>query len=249
MSAKDKFHDDSDLDQLAHDLDLDMDAPIGATFAAALREQGGEVDLSHEEDIDLGLDDDGFLASHDLGYDEEETTEFDSSEATHEQDAADLSHEATTHEDPHAEQPAMPPPVSSFADHTDEHEAEDDSPPFHSEDVVASDSEAAGQGLGYDYSFGSSHSGGDRADSAHHDPRLLHAHPAARADADDHQGSPHEERDHGGVRRRRAGRDRSLRQRDDAQPAGPRRLRRTRASCWRIWMRWPSIAMKMSASS
>ena len=174
MSAKDKFHDDSDLDQLAHDLDLDMDAPIGATFAAALREQGGDVELSHEEDIDLELDDDGFMAPDDLGHDEEEITEFDSSEATHEQDAADLSHEAMTHDDPHAEkpammmdsiEPAMPPlPASSFADHTDEHEAEDedDSPPFHSDDVAASDSEAAGQGLGYDYSFGSSDSGGDR---------------------------------------------------------------------------------------
>jgi hypothetical protein len=35
--SRDKFDDDSDLDQLAHDLDLDMDAPLGASFAAALR--------------------------------------------------------------------------------------------------------------------------------------------------------------------------------------------------------------------
>ena len=53
---RDKFDDDSDLDQLAHDLDLDMDAPIGATFAAALRGQDsskpafGELDFNPEDD-------------------------------------------------------------------------------------------------------------------------------------------------------------------------------------------------------
>ena len=34
---RDKFE-DGDLDELVHDFDLDMDAPLGATFAAALRD-------------------------------------------------------------------------------------------------------------------------------------------------------------------------------------------------------------------
>ena len=41
--SRDKFDDDSDLDQLAHDLDLDMDAPLGASFAAALRGPDGKT--------------------------------------------------------------------------------------------------------------------------------------------------------------------------------------------------------------
>jgi hypothetical protein len=57
--SRDKFDDDSDLDQLAHDLDLDMDAPIGATFAAALR--GQDEKGSVFEEADFGLDDDGFM--------------------------------------------------------------------------------------------------------------------------------------------------------------------------------------------
>src|ERR1700759_2801407 len=60
--SRDKFHDDSDLDQLAHDLDLDRDAPIGTTFAAALRDQGVDLDLTPEEDLDLALDADAFIA-------------------------------------------------------------------------------------------------------------------------------------------------------------------------------------------
>lgn len=57
--SRDKFDDDSDLDQLAHDLDLDMDAPLGASFAAALRGKDDKT-VSFEE-ADFGLDDDGFM--------------------------------------------------------------------------------------------------------------------------------------------------------------------------------------------
>ncbi len=60
--SRDKFHNDGELDQLAHDLDLDMDAPIGATFAAALRDKGGDVATADDEGFDL--DDDGFVTPH-----------------------------------------------------------------------------------------------------------------------------------------------------------------------------------------
>ena len=40
---RDKF-DDGDLDELVHDFDLDMDAPLGASFAAALR--SGEEEMT-----------------------------------------------------------------------------------------------------------------------------------------------------------------------------------------------------------
>ena len=59
--SRDKFDDDSDLDQLAHDLDLDMDAPIGATFAAALRGQADESSIFKEPEPEFGLYDDDFL--------------------------------------------------------------------------------------------------------------------------------------------------------------------------------------------
>ncbi|MBI1361950.1 MAG: AAA family ATPase [Alphaproteobacteria bacterium] len=170
MSAKDKFHDDSDLDQLAHDLDLDMDAPIGATFAAALREQGSEVELAHEEDIDLAIDDDGFLLPHDLSENDGDTATFESSEAEHAHASMEPADDDEMHDFAHLEEaervtksaklPVSPPHEAQFADHADE--AEQESPPYQHEDMAAADSEAAGQGLGFDYSFGSSDSGGDR---------------------------------------------------------------------------------------
>lgn len=55
---RDRFDVDGELEQLAQDLDLDMDAPIGATFAAALR--GTDVPAEFEE-ADYGLDDEGFM--------------------------------------------------------------------------------------------------------------------------------------------------------------------------------------------
>src|SRR5262245_11382874 len=56
--SKDRF-DDGELDQLAQDLDLDMDAPIGQTFAAALRDKGGALPPLEDE---FSLDDDGFTS-------------------------------------------------------------------------------------------------------------------------------------------------------------------------------------------
>jgi len=153
--SRDKFDDDGDLDQLAHDLDLDMDAPLGATFAAALRDQDDDL----EDDGEFGLDDDGFVTP-----------------------AAPKA----VIMPPSFSEPAAPPPAATYAFEADEaldeeyvHEpmtplaapvfqaqaapAAIELPPVQDEHYSEPEAEPAGQGLGYDYSFGGSHAGGDRA--------------------------------------------------------------------------------------
>jgi pilus assembly protein CpaE len=188
MSAKDRFHDDSDLDQLAHDLDLDMDAPIGATFAAALRDQGVDLDLSPEQDADLELDDDGFLTPHmvDADGDIGDSIDFDladtlgsrdpaalpqkqaiaygsAAEPEHAEPEAEVEAEADVYveQEPELAAPRSGPPQPSFSAHFDPPAAEEETPPFHEEEVEADD-QPAGQGLGFDYAFESSDTGGDR---------------------------------------------------------------------------------------
>jgi pilus assembly protein CpaE len=191
MSAKDRFHDDSDLDQLAHDLDLDMDAPIGATFAAALRDQGVDLDLSPEQDSDIALDDDGFLTPHasdadiDLDIDADGDIGFDLGDTLSSRDPAALPHKQAisygsasgaefdepepatdAHIEPEAE-PESPASGSSrpnFSTHFDPPADAEETPPFHEEKAEdeAIDSQPAGQGLGFDYAFESSDAGGDR---------------------------------------------------------------------------------------
>jgi pilus assembly protein CpaE len=185
MSAKDRFHDDSDLDQLAHDLDLDMDAPIGATFAAALRDQGVALDLSPEQDADLELDDDGFLTPHaaDADGDMGDSISFDLADTLSSRDPDALPHkqaisygsaaEPEQYAEPEAElddyveeEPVELKPGSSrpsFSNHFDPPAAEEQTPPFHEEvEAESADDQPAGQGLGFDYAFESSDSGGDR---------------------------------------------------------------------------------------
>lgn len=156
--SRDKFDDDGELDQLAQDLDLDMDAPLGATFAAALRAQ--DDDLGDEEEFG-GLDDDGFLTP--------------------------VATKAVI-TPPSFGEPAAPPPVATYAFEADEAEEDEHfhepvrasaAPAFHAQAAPAAielppvqeqhysepepEAEPAGQGLGYDYAFGASHAGGDRA--------------------------------------------------------------------------------------
>lgn len=192
MSAKDRFHDDSDLDQLAHDLDLDMDAPIGATFAAALRDQGVDLDLSPEQDADLELDDDGFLTPHtadadadiDMDIDLDGDIGFDMGDTLSSHDPVALPHKqaisygsaaepefdtvAPETDAQFEEAPTAPTPMpakASFPTHFDPPAAEEETPPFHQEEEAeadAADNQPAGQGLGFDYAFESPESGGDR---------------------------------------------------------------------------------------
>jgi pilus assembly protein CpaE len=148
--SRDKFHDDGELDQLAQDLDLDMDAPIGATFAAALRDKGD--DFAVVDDGGFGLDDDGFMTppprqrQNQLGF-------------------ADAPHKAANeprfNQDDFTddlEPPPAEPPSSAWSQ--SKKMIDPSAPP--PEPSHGSDEEAAGQGLGYDYSFGAAPAGGDR---------------------------------------------------------------------------------------
>jgi pilus assembly protein CpaE len=165
--SRDKFHDDGELDQLAHDLDLDMDAPIGATFAAALRDKAGDIAIVDE--ADFGLDDDGFMT---LSREPEPPapTAFGSEPAP-----AAAEEEMVFESDDFSEDiepletgpdPAFAPPAEpqhqAWAPQEHRKAMIGDIPPAPEAPVLSSDDEAAGQGLGYDYSFGSAQAGGDR---------------------------------------------------------------------------------------
>lgn len=175
--SRDRFDDDGELEQLAQDLDLDMDAPIGATFAAALR--GKEDDPHAFEDADFALDDDGFMTppprqaapapAPSAFADDPPPGGVSEDEMSFEDEFSDEGGEFN----------APPPPAARVADLPPVSANEpwlqpkptvapiEDLPPMTMEDAddgepVAED-HAAGQGLGYDYAFGNDHSGGDRA--------------------------------------------------------------------------------------
>lgn len=164
--SRDKFDDDSDLDQLAHDLDLDMDAPLGASFAAALR--GPEAKDAAFEEADFGLDDDGFMTppprAMQIAAAQPAPTVF----------AAETEAEFESFEDEFSDEgedfdPPPPPPMAEAAPATSSwlqpkpaQPPVEDLPPLTAMDAEPVSDDAAGQGLGYDYSFGPTHTGGDR---------------------------------------------------------------------------------------
>lgn len=168
--SRDKFDDDGELEQLAHDLDLDMDAPIGATFAAALRDKGAGGQTF--EEADFGLDDDGFMTPPPRPAAPPQPAPTVFAADPH----LDLPHESFEDEfsdEGDAFDPPPPPPQASQPAITGNEPwlqpkpsapSADDIPPLTVMDAepVAED-DAAGQGLGYDYSFAATHSGGDRA--------------------------------------------------------------------------------------
>jgi pilus assembly protein CpaE len=153
--SRNRFDDDGEFDQLAEDLDLDMDAPIGATFAAALRERNGDMVV----DAEFTLDDDGFMTpppksatapAHNaiFGDDDAGGSEavFASAQSVMQEPAE---RKRAIWLEPEA--PAAAAPV------------EEELPPVHREEPPVAAEEAAGQGLGYDYAFASPSEGGDRA--------------------------------------------------------------------------------------
>jgi pilus assembly protein CpaE len=181
--SRDKF-DDGELDQLAHDLDLDMDAPIGTTFAAALRDKDGDVGVMDE----FGLDDDGFMtpqpraaaapaaprAEVDFAAgltpaSAEDMTMADdefSDEADPYDTAAFEGERPDAPPAPAFEQDLPPPPPSrgSWAEpKAPVKQMIDDLPPIAQLESEPVSDDAAGQGLGYDYAFQSDAAGGDRA--------------------------------------------------------------------------------------
>jgi pilus assembly protein CpaE len=164
-----KFDDDSDLDQLAHDLDLDMDAPIGATFAAALRDN--ETGASRFEDDEFGMDDDGFMTPPPRAMQQAAPApdEFPVDEMHDEPEAESLEDEFSSELEGFDPPPPMPqgdelpPPQQAWLQPKPSAPSAEDLPPLTAMDAepVAED-DAAGQGLGYDYAFGGQHTGGDR---------------------------------------------------------------------------------------
>ncbi len=177
--SRDKF-DDGELDQLAQDLDLDMDAPIGQTFAAALRDKPGDIGVM--DDTDFGLEDDGFMApSPRRGGPRAPSAKSpgaDFAAALTPATVEDMSFgedEFSDEPDPHdtaafeGDAPAPPafdsaPPARAAWTETQapvKQMIEDLPPPAQLESEPVSE-DAAGQGLGYDYAFGAGPSGGDR---------------------------------------------------------------------------------------
>ena len=177
---RDRFDVDGELDQLAQDLELDMDAPIGATFAAALR--GTEAPQAFEE-ADFGLDDDGFMTPPPraaLPAVEKAPIVFSDPHAAEEEPNFDMASFDEEFGDEFGEAP--PPPAHSEAiDDLPPPPAQndlgempawlqpkpaqppvEDLPPMTAYEAEPVADDAAGQGLGFDYAFEASPSGGDR---------------------------------------------------------------------------------------
>jgi len=165
--SRDKFHEDGELDQLAQDLDLDMDAPIGATFAAALRDKTSDIAIVDE--ADFGLDDDGFMTlaprhpepPAPAAFGSQAPPPADEDMIFESDDFAEDVQPFETDTDPAFAPPAEPPRQTWIQPEHRKAMIEDILPAPEAPAAV-SDEEAAGQGLGYDYSFGSAQAGGDR---------------------------------------------------------------------------------------
>ncbi|MDP3740546.1 MAG: AAA family ATPase [Hyphomonadaceae bacterium] len=178
--SRNRFDNDGELDQLAQDLDLDMDAPIGQTFAAALRDQQG--DLVIEEDSELGIaeaefgfDDDGFMTpapppqKKAPAYDHGQTSFAAQAAPPHEDmtfGSDEFSDDAEQFDAPpapgHHADAAWLQPKSPAAAPPLPRSVEEEPPMVHDEPAAVAEEDAAGQGLGYDYAFSSAPTGGDR---------------------------------------------------------------------------------------
>ena len=173
---RDRFDVDGELEQLAQDLDLDMDAPIGATFAAALR--GTDAPAEFEE-ADYGLDDEGFMTPPPRAEQPvaaKAPVEFrEVVESAEEPDFDMASFDDEFGEEPPPppaarEEHAAPPPAATESEELPAwlqpkpaQPPVEDLPPMTAYDAEPVADDAAGQGLGFDYSFASAHAGGDRA--------------------------------------------------------------------------------------
>ena len=164
--SRDRFDDDGELEQLAQDLDLDMDAPIGATFAAALR--GQSADPHAFQEADFGLDDDGFMTPppHQAPAAHPAPAVF--ADAPQDAEHAEMSFEDEFSDEgedfdpppPAAYAQPAPPPMQAdgWLQPKPSAPPAEDLPPMTIADMEpVAEEDAAGQGLGFDYSFGSAH--------------------------------------------------------------------------------------------
>lgn len=156
---RDKF-DDGELDELVQDFELDMDAPIGATFAAALRDAEGGLPVIDDFDADEFLPEPPpapraavapvapVFAHEHHEHDADGEGEIEV-EMTYDEEYLP--------EEAHASAPSQPwlQPKPSVA-------PVEDLPPMTARDAEPVADDVAGAGLGYDYSFGATHDGGDR---------------------------------------------------------------------------------------
>ena len=173
---RDRFDVDGELEQLAQDLDLDMDAPIGATFAAALR---GTDETAAFEEADYGLDDEGFMTPsprQEPPVAAKSPVVFQDAAAIEEPDFDMASFDDEFGDAPPPPPAAAqagfvePPPsgnvqedVPAWLQPKPAQPPVEDLPPMTAYDAEPVADDAAGQGLGYDYAFASAHDGGDRA--------------------------------------------------------------------------------------
>ena len=178
---RDRFDVDGELDQLAQDLELDMDAPIGATFAAALR--GTEAPQAFEE-ADFGLDDDGFMTPPPRAVQapvEKAPIVFSDPQPVSEEPNFDMASfddefgEEFAEEAPPPQRAEvmedLPPPPAAHSEAGDmpawlqpkpAQPPVEDLPPMTAYEAEPVADDAAGQGLGFDYAFEATPSGGDR---------------------------------------------------------------------------------------
>jgi pilus assembly protein CpaE len=173
---QDKF--DGELDELDHDFELDMDAPIGATFAAALRDADGALPPLDDSEFNH---DGAFIAPpppapvaaasraaeqvSTVTFEEEFDTEEFGDEEFGDDEFVDegyarLDEAMAPAPAPRGQaqvQPESQPWLKPKATTTVE-----DLPPIAAAEAEPVADDAAGQGLGYDYAFGAAHDGGDR---------------------------------------------------------------------------------------
>ncbi len=165
----DKF--DSELDELDHDFELDMDAPLGASFAAALRDRDGG--LPPLEGAEFDMDDDGFPAPPAPAANQPAqpasavtfAEDFGDEEFADEELADD---NYARLDEINAPAPAPRAPVDASGSQgwlqpKASPQPLEDLPPIATQQAEPVADDVAGQGLGYDYAFGVTHDGGDRA--------------------------------------------------------------------------------------
>jgi len=166
---RDKFE-DGELDELVHDFDLDMDAPLGATFAAALRDSDVADAVARLGDMPADEADhfapEAVPAAGEPAFVESEVSGFTEQHGgEHVQEfSEEFSEEG---DDPFIgdDEDDLPPPAQDAQPWLQPKPATppvEDLPPMTAFEAEPVADDAAGQGLGFDYAFGGGHDGGDR---------------------------------------------------------------------------------------